>query len=95
MTNMDDPFAYYVPQTPRDSSHSNSFFRCSSPNSSSTRLISTLHIGISLIHNIGRPAEAVPPLQLRVSTLEDTLQSVHTTVATLETTMVSEIVTLL
>jgi hypothetical protein len=34
------------------------------------------------------------PLQLRISTLEDTVDSVHTTVHALETTM-SEIVTLL
>jgi hypothetical protein len=43
---------------------------------------------------MGRGSDAEPPLQLRVSTLEDTIDSVNSTAHGLETTM-SEIVTLL
>jgi hypothetical protein len=87
----EDRFAYDVPQTPRDSSRRNSFFRRSSP-VISNRLISTLHDGFSSI--IGRGPDAEQPLQHRVTTLEDTLLSVHTTVNTLEHTL-GEIFTLL
>jgi hypothetical protein len=59
MTNEQDRFAYYFPQTPRDSSRHNSFFRRISP-ATSKRLISTLHDGISSI--IGRGQDAEPPL---------------------------------
>jgi hypothetical protein len=91
---MDDPFAYYVPQTPCDYSQHNSFFRRSSPNNP-TQFINLIQDGISTrLRNIGRGSEAEPPLQLRVSSLEDTIDSVHLTVHALETTM-SEIVTLL
>jgi hypothetical protein len=93
MSSTEDPFAYYVPQTPRDSSSRNTFFRRSSPNPSKS-LISTLNHGVSSIRNIGRAQDQDPPLQLRVTSLEDTLQAVHQTVNTLETTM-SDIVTLL
>jgi hypothetical protein len=91
MNDNEDRFAYYVPQTPRDSSRRNSFFLRSSP-VTSKRLIITLHDGLSSI--IGRGQDADPPLQQRVITLETTLQSVHTAVNTLETTL-GEIVTLL
>jgi hypothetical protein len=60
MANEEDRFAYYVPQTPRDSSRRNSFFRHSSP-TTSKRLINTLYDGISSI--IGRGPDAEPPLQ--------------------------------
>jgi hypothetical protein len=93
MSSNEDPFAYYVPQTPRDSSSRNTFFCRSSPNPSKS-LISTLNHGISSIRNIGRAQDQDPPLQLRVTSLEDTLQAVHQTVNTLENTM-GDIVTLL
>jgi hypothetical protein len=91
----DNPYAYYVPQTPRDSSRRNSFFRQSSP-TTSTRLISSINEGILSICNIGRSQGQTddPPLQHWVNTLENTLQSVHATVPTLEHSM-NDIVALL
>jgi hypothetical protein len=87
MIKMDDPFTYYVPQTPRDSSCRNSFFRRSSP-TSSTRFINSIQDVSTRIRNIGKVTESKQqPLQNRVSSLENTLESVHTTVAKLETAM--------
>jgi hypothetical protein len=100
---MEDPYAYYVPQTPRDSSRRNTFFRRSSPSplkqpSPSTHFITSLQDGLSTagsrLHNITRSSDAEPHLQLRVDHLENTMDSVHSTVTSLETTM-SEIVTML
>jgi hypothetical protein len=96
MSTEQGPYAYYVPQTPHDSSRRNSFFRRSSP-TTLTRLISSVNKGISSIRNIGHNQERNhedPPLQHRVNTLETTLQSVHATVSTLEHTM-NDIVALL
>jgi hypothetical protein len=91
---MDDHFAYYVPQTPRDSSRRNSFFRRSSP-TSSTNFINSIQEVSTRLRNIGKGGDSDDaPLQQRVSSIEDTLDSVHTTVANLETTM-SDIVKLL
>jgi hypothetical protein len=93
---MNDPFAYYVPQTPRDSSRRKSFFHRSSPNNP-TQFINSIQDGISTrLRSIGGGSEAEPPLQeLRVSTLEDTIDSIHSTIPALETSTMSEIVTLL
>jgi hypothetical protein len=92
---MEDQFSYYMPQIPRDSSRQNSFSRRSNPNNPNpTQFISSLQDGISTrLRNMGRGADA-EPMQLRISTLEDTVNSVHSTVHALKTTM-SEIVTLL
>jgi hypothetical protein len=91
---MDDRFAYYVPQTPRDYSRRNSFFRCSSP-TSSTNFINSIQGVSTRLRNLGKSGDSDDaPLQLRVSSIEDTLDSVHTTVANLETAM-SDIVKLL
>jgi hypothetical protein len=100
---MEDPYAYYVPQTPRDSSRRNTFFHRSSPSPSkqpspSAHFITSLQDGLSTagsrLRNITRSSDAEPPLQLRVDHLENTMDSVHSTVTSLETTM-SEIVTML
>jgi hypothetical protein len=93
---MDDRFSYYVPQTPRDSSHRNSFFRRSSP--TSTRFINSIQGVSTRLRNLGKCGDNEDddddPLQLRVSSIEETLDSVHTTVANLETAL-GDIVTLL
>jgi hypothetical protein len=91
---MDDRFAYYVPQTPRDPSRRNSFFRCSSPTPSTTFINSIQGVSTRL-RNPGKSGDSDDaPLQLRVSSIEATLDSVHTTVANLETAM-SDVVKLL
>jgi hypothetical protein len=87
MIKMGDPFTYYVPQTPCDSSCRNSFFQHSSP-TCSTRFINSVQDVSTRIRNIGKATESEQqPLQNRVSSLEDTLESVHTTMAKLETAM--------
>jgi hypothetical protein len=84
---MDDRFAYYAPQTPRDSSRRNSFFR-------RTTFINSIQGVSTRLRNLGKSGDNDDaPLQLRVSSIEDTLDSVHTTVANLETAM-SDIVKL-
>jgi hypothetical protein len=84
---MDDRFSYYVPQTPRDSSRRNSFFRCSSP-TSSTSFINSIQGVSTRLRNLGKGENNDDePLQLRMSSFEETLDSVHTTVANLQTIM--------
>jgi hypothetical protein len=92
---MNNRFAYYyAPQTPRDSSRRDSFFRRSSP-TSSTNFINSIQGVSTRLRNLGKSGDSDDaPLQLRVSSIEDTLDSVHTTVANLETAM-SDIVKLL
>jgi hypothetical protein len=91
---MDDRFAYYVTQTPRDSSRCNSFFHRSSP-TSSTNFINSIQGVSTRLRNLGKGGDSDDaPLQQRVSSIEDTIDSVHTTVANLETAM-SDIVKLL
>jgi hypothetical protein len=81
---MDDCFSYYVPQTPRDSSRRNSFFRRSSP--TLTSFINYIQGVSTRLRNLGKGGdnEDDDSLQLRVSSIEETLGSVHMTVANLE-----------
>jgi hypothetical protein len=86
---MDDRFSYYVPQTPRDSSRRNSFFRRSSP--TSKNFINSIQGVSTPLRNLGKGGDDEDdnddPLQLRVSSIKATLGSVHTTVANLETAL--------
>jgi hypothetical protein len=84
---MDDRFSYCVSQTPRDSSCHNSFFCRSSP-TSSTSFINSIQGVSTRLRNLGKGGDNDDePLQLRVSSMEETLDSVHMTVANLETAM--------
>jgi hypothetical protein len=86
---MDDRFSLYVPQTPRDSSSCNSFFRRSSP--TSTSFINSIQGVSTRLRNLGNGGDneddGADPLPLRVSSIEESLGSVHTTVTNLETAL--------